>query len=175
LRAAPLAEAERLVGLAAVCAGGGARLPARAARDGLSARLRGAAAEVVATLAGARIEASAEALQVDREAGEARRGGLQPRALAAGEAVVWDGRFEVVAAIEGLEARPLRGLARRLPEDQRRRLAELPAAARPALPAIVAADGGVSCPQLGVSPAQVESLVEGRLRAAAGLVTSEPP
>jgi tRNA(Ile)-lysidine synthase len=175
LRAAPLAEAERLVGLAAVCAGGGARLPARAARDGLSARLRGAAAEVVATLAGARIEASAEALQVDREAGEARRGGLQPRALAAGEAVVWDGRFEVVAAIEGLEVRPLRGLARWLPEDQRRRLAELPAAARPALPAIVAADGGVSCPQLGVSPAQVESLVEGRLRAAAGLVTSEPP
>jgi hypothetical protein len=42
------------------------------------------------------------------------------------------------------------------------------------LPAIVTGDGGVSCPLLGASPARVESLIEGRLRAAAGLVAREP-
>ncbi|CAN7539578.1 tRNA lysidine(34) synthetase TilS [Phenylobacterium sp. LjRoot225] len=172
-RAAPRAEAQRLLGLACVCAGGGVRPPASAARDRLSERLRGEG-EVVATLAGSRIQAHDEAVRIVREAGEARRGGLQPLVLAAGASGVWDGRFEVAAGGEGLEVRPLRGLARRLPEDQQRALARMPAAARPALPAIVAADGGVSCPQLGVSPARMERLVEGRLRAAAGLVEREP-
>lgn len=173
-RAAPLAEAQRLLGLVCVCAGGGARLPAAAARDGLAARLRGEG-ELVATVAGARIEAAADEVRTVREAGEARRGGLQPLVLAPGAAAVWDGRFDVTAEVEGLEVRPLRGLARRLPPSQQRALALLPAGARPALPAIVDAAGDVSCPQLGASPARAQSLVEGRLRAAAGLIQREPP
>jgi len=172
LRAAPLAEARRLLGLASVCAGGGARLPGSAARDALTARLCGTG-DVVATLAGARIEASATEVRIVREAGEARRGGLAPLALAPGAVGVWDGRFEV-AASEAIEVRTLRGLARRLPADQQRAVAGLPAAARAALPAIVAADGGVSCPVLGASPGRAESLVEARLCAAAGLVVGEP-
>lgn len=173
LRAAPVAEAQRLLGLACVCAGGGVRPPASAARNRLSERLRGDG-EVVATLAGARIETVADEVRIAREAGEARRDGLQPLALAAGGAGVWDGRFEVEAGAQGLEVRALRGLARRLPQDQQRGLTAAPAAARAALPAIVTDDGGVSCPLLGASPARVESLIEGRLRAAAGLIAREP-
>jgi tRNA(Ile)-lysidine synthase len=173
LRAAPVAEAQRLLGLACVCAGGGARLPASAARNRLSERLRGDG-EVVATLAGARIETAADEVRIAREAGEARRDGLRPLALAAGGAGVWDGRFEVEAGAQGLEVRALSGLARRLPQDQQRGLTAAPSAARAALPAIVTDDDGVSCPLLGASPGRVESLIEGRLRAAAGLVAREP-
>jgi tRNA(Ile)-lysidine synthase len=129
---------------------------------------------VVATLAGARIEAAADEVRIAREAGEARRGGLQPLRLPAGGAGVWDGRFEVAAGAEAIEVRALRGLGRRLPMDQQLASTQVPAAARAALPAIVVGESGVSCPLLGVSPARVESLIEGRLRAAAGLVAREP-
>jgi len=169
--AAP-AEAERLLGLACVCAGGGARLPAAAALDRLAARLR-APGEVVATLAGARIEASGEEVRICREAGEARRGGLQPLRLAPGGPAVWDGRFELAPAAAPLEVRALQGLARRLPEDQQRALAAWPPAARGAMPAVVDAAGAVSSPLLVASQVQARSLVEARLRAAAGLVDRE--
>jgi tRNA(Ile)-lysidine synthase len=173
LRAAAPGEAQRLVGLACVCAGGAARLPASAARDRLAERLRGVES-VTASLAGARVEADAAEVRIGREAGEARRGGLAPLSLPPVAPVVWDGRFEVTASVAGLELRPLAGLARRLPADQRRALASLPAWARGALPAVVAATGEVTSPLLGASPAGVVSLVGPRLRAAAGLVVREP-
>jgi tRNA(Ile)-lysidine synthase len=127
---------------------------------------------VVATLAGARVEADGEAVRIVREAGEARRGGLQPLALAPGAPAVWDGRFEVVAEA-AVEVRALQGLARRLPDEQRRALADWPSAARGVLPAIVASEGAVSCPFLGGSPARAQPLVEARLLAAAGLMELE--
>jgi tRNA(Ile)-lysidine synthase len=173
LRGAAPGEADRLVGLACVCAGGGARLPALVARSRLAAELAGEA-PLAATLAGARVTADAEVVRFAREAGEMRRSGLQPLRLAQGGAVVWDGRFEIVAAAPGLEARPLAGLTRRAPADQQRALAALPAAARPALPAIVEPSGAVTSPLLGASPATVASLVGERLRAAAGLIAREP-
>jgi tRNA(Ile)-lysidine synthase len=166
-------EAERWLGLACVCAGGGARLPAGAARERLAERL-GGSAPLTATLAGARVEADAGEIRIVREAGEARRGGLAPLALPAGEPAVWDGRFELTSRVAGLEARPLAGLARRLPPDQQRALAALPAAARPGLPAVVDRTGGVSSPLLGASPVACVPLAEARLRAAAGLVEREP-
>jgi tRNA(Ile)-lysidine synthase len=172
LRAADPRAAARLLGVAAVCAGGGARPPTAAARARLAASLAGER-PVAASLAGARIAADAEMLRIVREAGEARRGGLAPRALPPGEPVVWDGRFELCAAAPGLEVRPLAGLARRLPAAQRRALAALPAAARPALPAVVG-PAGVSCPLLGGGEASAASLVGARLRAAAGLIDREP-
>jgi tRNA(Ile)-lysidine synthase len=173
LRAAAPKDAERWLGLACVCAGGASRLPSATSRERLTARVR-ADGPVTATLAGARIEADASWARVVREAGEARRDGLRPQPLAAGEAVVWDGRFELTALDDGLEARLLRGLARRLAPDQQRALAALPAAARPGLPTIIDSAGQVSSPLLGDSPVRLVPLVEARLRAAAGLVAREP-
>ena len=161
------------LGLAAVCAGGGARLPSAAARDRLAGRLR-AEGPVVATLAGARIIGAAGEVLLVRESGEAARGGLARLALAAGDAVAWDGRFELTAAQGGLEARPLKGLAGRLPADQRRALADVPAEVRPSLPAVMGPADEVTCPLLGEAPAAAISLVGERLRAAAGLVEREP-
>ena len=172
-RASPAGLAERWLAMACVCAGGGSRRPpgVRAAR--LSAALRGDG-PVLATLAGARIEADAIAIRIFREAGEAARGGLAALSLPRSQAVVWDGRFELLAPRPGLEVRRLAGLASRLPDAERRRLQAVPGAARGALPAVV--DGErVSCPLLSDTPAvQVRGLVADRLRAAAGLVTREP-
>nr|WP_293455210.1 tRNA lysidine(34) synthetase TilS [Phenylobacterium sp.] len=161
------AEARRFVAVAAVCAGGGARPPARGRAQRAAEMLRDAG-PVVTTLAGARIEADAEQVRIFREPGEARRGGLAPVA-ADGEAIVWDGRFDVEA--KGHETRRLAGLIGRLPADQRAALARLPPAARGALPAWIGEDGSVSCPAL---TGEAASLVGERLRAAAGLVVSEP-
>jgi tRNA(Ile)-lysidine synthase len=82
MRAEP-GQALRLLQIAAVCVSGAERLsrPARAA--GLLARLK-ATERFVATLGGARIEATAEQLILERDAGEAARGGLAPLALEAG-------------------------------------------------------------------------------------------
>jgi tRNA(Ile)-lysidine synthase len=173
LRAATPGQAERLVGLACVCAGGGARLPPSAARARLTARLRGSE-PVVASLAGARVTAEPEMVQITREAGERRRAGLQPLALAPGETMVWDGRFEVTAGPPGLAVQPLAGLTRRLPPDQQRTLTGIPASARPALPAVVDGSGAATSPVLGAAPATARCLIGDRLRAAAGLVQREP-
>ena len=93
-----------------------------------------------------RLIADEASVMVVRDAGETARGGLAPLTLPAGRPVVWDGRIELVAARAGLSVRPLAGLAARLDPAQRRRLQAAPAAARPALPAVVGPDGAVSCP-----------------------------
>lgn len=162
LRTAPAEDARRLLALSAVCAGGGDRLPATARTQRLSDAVR-APGSVVATLAGARVEAGDAEVRLYREAGEARRGGL----ATAHPPVVWDGRFEIA---EGAEARRLAGLAGKLPRDQQAALRRLPAAARGGLPAVVDRKGAITCPALAGHP----SLVGERLRAAAGLVQREP-
>lgn len=162
LRIAASADARRFIALAAVCAGGGERLPAGARTERLTEMLR-ADGSVDATLAGARVQADANHVRVFREAGEAARGGLAP---VRGPAV-WDGRFEIA---EAADIQRLSGLARRLPATQAAALKALPAAARGALPALVERCGAVICPALSGTP----SLVGERLRAAAGLVQREP-
>lgn len=160
--------AARLLAMACVCAGGGARLPATGRVGGLLARLRGVG-EVTATLAGARIEADASAVRIFREAGEARRGGLA--AISAGEdAVVWDGRWEVQARGRGLRAAPLR--AAQLPKAQQAALKVFPARARSTLPVLVGASA--TCPVIDTEAGVARSLVGSRLRAAAGLIQREP-
>ncbi len=166
LRGAEPDDARRLVALASVCAGGGARRPAGARIARAAEALRGAS-PLVTTLAGARIAADAAEIRFFREAGEAGRGGLAALAPTCGQRV-WDGRFELAATGE---VRRLAGLAGRLPKDQQRALLALPAAARGALPVVVADDGAVSCPVLSGG---ARSLVGERLRAAAGLVGREP-
>lgn len=152
-------EVRRLVSLAVVCAGGGERLPASARIERAAEMLLGAES-FVATLAGARIEAENGMVRIFREAGEARRGGIAPLTPPG----VWDGRFEIAS---GHEVRQVSGIARRLSPQDQARLSDFPAAARGALPALIAVDGSV---RLG----PLDSLVGERLRAAAGLVQREP-
>ncbi len=159
LRAASPDEARRFVALAAVCAGGGERLPATARTARVAEALRGRG-PFIATLAGARIVAEEGAARLFREPGEAARAGLAPLRPPG----VFDGRFEIAT---GAEVRRLSGLMGRLSPADRDRLRQVPAAARGALPAVVEADGSVRL-------APLESLVGERLRAAAGLVQREP-
>jgi tRNA(Ile)-lysidine synthase len=158
-QAAGASDAHRFVALAAVCAGGGERLPA-SARVARAADALRRDRPFVATLSGARIEADATTIRIFREAGEAARGGLAPLHPPG----VWDGRFEIA---EGHEIRRLAGLTRRLPPAQQETVRAFPAAARGALPAHVDARGAVTL-------AHLESLVGQRLRAAAGWVQREP-
>ncbi|WP_414696165.1 tRNA lysidine(34) synthetase TilS [Phenylobacterium sp.] len=173
LRDAPAAEARTFVGVAAVCAGGGDRRPARDALERLQSLLAGPAA-VATTLAGARIEADDGRVRIFREPGEAKRGGLSSLHLPPGRPVVWDGRFELVAAAPGLSVSRLEGAARRLPREQQAAVQRLPPKARPALP-VVWGPAGPVCPAV----AEVEGilcrpLVSERLQAACGLVEREP-
>lgn len=173
LRDADEDEAVRFVALACVCAGGGDRRPAGAGVARIAGALRDAD-RVVATLAGARIEADADQVLIFREAGEAARGGLAALALEPGAPQVWDGRFEITAAAPECTVRRLWGVAARLPAREQEALRRLPPAARGALPALLM-DEGVTCPLLAPDPQiQARSLVGERLRAAAGLTAREP-
>ena len=104
LRDAAFDLSRKFVAIACLCAGGGARPPARARVERLTARLTGNES-FVSTLAGARITAGAARVSFAREPGEAARGGLAPLRLAAGETGVWDGRFDVRADFAA-EVRP---------------------------------------------------------------------
>lgn len=160
--------------LAIVCAsaGGGTRSPRRASLQRLATEIA-AGRSLTASLGGARVTSDGEVLRVLRNVGELARRPVPPLALAAGETGVWDGRFEV-EALTDLSVSPLSGLASRLSADARRRLARIPTEDRPALPALAAPDGEVSCPLLGEAPGRVRPLALERARAAAGLVQREP-
>ncbi len=134
----------RFVSAACLCAAGTSRPPARDRVQRLAARGAGEAI-FIASLAGARIEATAGQVRFQREAGEAARGGLARLTLKAGETRVWDGRFEITAkhAIE----------VGALPGDTR--------------PVVIGADAG--------RPAfEAKSLTYARLLAACGSIVREP-
>ncbi len=119
----------------------------------------------------ARLQARDEIL-VTRDAG---RIAAAPQALPVGAPVIWDGRFEVAVAAAGLSVRPLGGLMSRLETNERAALALIPAPARPALPAVIDADGNVTCPILAQGPwSSARTLVFGRLAASCGQIAREP-
>jgi tRNA(Ile)-lysidine synthase len=174
-------QAVRLLQIAAVCASGAERLSRPARAEGVLARLKAGEA-FVATLGGARIEAGAEQVAVEREAGEAARGGLRPLALEAGAVAVWDGRFEILADQAGFVVEDLRGKVVRLNPEDRAVLRGVPAAARPALPIWRRLDDFAAPPRLalaaphahlGYKDARCRPLCEGRMAAATGVVTTE--
>lgn len=170
-QAAPDALA-RFVSAACLCAAGGERSPGGAQVRRLAGRLTGPSA-FVATLAGARIEASEDQVHLQREPGEAARGGLAPLNHGAGHPVIWDGRFEI-RTDRPIAVRPLAGFTRSLAPLARAALAATRASARPGLPVVIDAEGTITCPTLEpVAGIAVRPLALERLRAACGLVTRE--
>lgn len=170
----PLSTPPSTLAVAALCAAGTARPPRGDSLSRIADGLRRGDPFTV-TLAGARIEVGWTSITVMRDAGEIARSGLAPADLPAGAVLVWDGRFELVADRPGLTVAPLAGLAAKLPESERKRLSPVPATARPALPAVIDRNGGVSCPILAEpSAVRVRALALARFDAAMGRVDSEP-
>ncbi|MCA0357088.1 MAG: tRNA lysidine(34) synthetase TilS [Proteobacteria bacterium] len=163
---------------ALLCAGGTERPPRGERLTRLVERIR--AGEVfTATLAGARVEA-AETVLICRDAGEIARGGLARLDLAPRETGVWDGRWEITAGDVPVTVTPLKGRASGLSAQQRARLSEVPAAARPSLPLLQRsgeADTGslvLDVPELAVEGgAGARALVLDRFKAAVGLFDQE--
>jgi tRNA(Ile)-lysidine synthase len=118
----------RDLSLALVCASGGERPPRGERLAALAHRLAGRD-DVTAVLGGARVEASGDKVVVYREAGEFAR---RPPATTDG---VWDGRFEIEAALDQTVA-PAAGHRARLSPADRARLAALPAPLRSSLPVL---------------------------------------
>ena len=161
---------QRLLAMACVCAGGGECPPRRLQLDRLAARM--AAGETfAATLAGARIEAT-ERIAITRDLG---RAGVGCTPLPEGQAIVWDGRFEITALRAGLSVRPLGGVMSRLERPSRSALGAFSPGARSALPAVIDADGRLTCPILAQGAwSFARSLVGDRLAAACGRIAREP-
>ncbi|HEX6859079.1 MAG TPA: tRNA lysidine(34) synthetase TilS [Caulobacteraceae bacterium] len=165
----PRSSEDRAVAAAALCAGGTTRPP----RGDRLAKLMAQQPPFTATLAGARIEADGAVVTFLRDAGETGRGGLQPLRLTPHEPAVWDGRFEITAD-QPLLVTPLKGRAAHLPPAEQQALKAIPAAARPALPALVDNAGHVHCPVLAAAPiVRCRSLVVERFTAAVGLIGKE--
>jgi tRNA(Ile)-lysidine synthase len=165
-----LSQAE--VAAACLCAAGTTRPPRGDRLARLTERLT-SGETFVATLAGARVEADAEAVRFMRDAGETARGGLQTLRLTPDEPAVWDGRFELTAD-RPLAVCALKGHAGRLPKAEREALMRIPAAARPGLPAVVDPAGIVHCPLLSKEPhVEVRPLALERFRAAMGFIEKE--
>jgi tRNA(Ile)-lysidine synthase len=179
LRAAP-DRAVRLLQMSIACASGapGPARQGRAARI-LARLLQGEG--FAASLGGARIEAGADEVLLEREAGEADRGGLRPIVLDAGQTRVWDGRFEVSAGREPVRIEALRGQAGRLDPRDRASVLSVPASVRPGLP-VFRSIGNDDAPRLalagsgahvGNNSVRCRALCEARLASANGLVTRE--
>jgi tRNA(Ile)-lysidine synthase len=133
-------------------------------------RLRSNEAALAATLAGARVEADGETVRLCRDAGETARGGLKTVRIFPGRASVWDGRFEIDPETAGTIA-PAQGRMGLLDQEDRKEIRRFMAAARPALPVLLA-DGGER-PVLAWRRARVRSLAGPRLRAACGEIAHE--
>lgn len=178
LIALPRDAAAAHLAAACLCAAGTERPPRGERLQRLVARLR-SGERFTATLAGARIEAAADAVRVFRDAGETARGGLADLALAPGETGVWDGRYEIFAGSAPVTVQALKGLASSLSKADQATLRAAPATARPALPALVLASGAVTCPILGGPAlalgegARTRALFLDRFRAATGLIDQE--
>ncbi len=131
-------------------------------------------ASLVATVGGARISCAGGQMSMARETTRGAGGVADGEALPVGEALVWDGRFEISAAAPDLKIRALAGLARRLPRVERKGLRALSAAARRTAPAVLDAAGAVSCPISGPDPLlTLRCLVEARLAGATGCIQTE--
>jgi tRNA(Ile)-lysidine synthase len=173
----PRTASSELIAKAVLCAAGRERPPAGEAVRRVAARLQ-ADEGFRTTLGGARVLAEGETVVVVRDAGERARGGLEPIPAPVDTRVVFDGRFEIevetVTGSQGLRVEALAGLSRRLSPADAAALRTIPAEARPALPALVDADGQVSLPApFGCGPGRATALAPQRLAAACGRIRDE--
>jgi tRNA(Ile)-lysidine synthase len=124
---------------ALVCAGGGSRPPRGRSLAALLDRLE-SEERFVAVLAGARIQAHRDYLEVGREVGELSRRRRAPMLLADGEESVWDGRWALTPGGPGWRAASAEGRIAGLSESDQRRLRSVPAAFRGARPVLIRND-----------------------------------
>ncbi len=124
--ALPREAALRLLATAAVCAGGGIRLPRRA---DIERALAGLAEGRLHTLCGARLQAADEQIHIAREAGDIARHGATAVIVEPSVEVMWDGRFAITSREPG-QVLPAAGLRARLEAQDHKRLAALPAGLR---------------------------------------------
>ncbi len=163
--APPLALAGALI-----CASGQTEPPRGDRLQILSARLR-SGETFTATLAGARIVATADRVLIGRETGEHKRRPVPALALPPGRPVVWDGRYEVTARAPGWRVTAAAGRLNRLSAADRAVLKTVPAWARSALPVLIRDDDGA--PVLAWREAEVRALAPRRLALALGETTQE--
>jgi tRNA(Ile)-lysidine synthase len=128
--ARPFKDALRLLAAAAVCAGGGNRLPRHDRVAALHDRL---ASGQPATLSGARLQQTDGRIVITREPGDIGRHGDAALAIVPCQEAVWDGRFALNSSEPGV-IRPARGLRSNLSEAEKAMLQGLPAAVRDTLP-----------------------------------------
>lgn len=147
-------------------ASGRSDLPGPPAVARLRARLAGGTPRGV--LGGARIDVRADGLVFSREPG---RRPPEDLLLVPGQDQVWDGRFAVRATVPGWCIGSAQGRRARLSTDDRRVLAQLPAAARVCHPVLFQHDD--ASPHLASADVEVACLVPGRLSLATGQVNSE--
>jgi tRNA(Ile)-lysidine synthase len=169
----PRASRPRFLGPALLCASGSDRPPRGDRLDRLRTRID-SGESFIATLAGARVECAGAVVRITREAGDIARAGAGSRPLPTGSPIVWDGRFELTARIDGLTVAPLAGRAARLDHRRRAALSRLSPAARKALPVIVDGTGRVTAPLFAPDERVcLRSLIADRLLAACGAVDNE--
>ncbi len=128
--ALPPAVAHKVLAAAAVCAGGGDRLPRRDRVEALRSNL---AAGMTRTMCGARIWQDDDYLYLCREAGDIGRAGTGRVALIPGEEAMWDGRYAIRTDVDGA-IEPSGRVRARLGEADRTLLLRLPPALRGILP-----------------------------------------
>ena len=128
----PPALAHKVLAAAAVCAGGGMRLPRG---DSVEALAIGLASGRPRTLCGARLWQADGHIRVVREPGDIVRAGTDRMMLASGDETMWDGRYAIRSERSGAveSSRTARG---RLSEADRAVLVGLPAALRGILPVL---------------------------------------
>lgn len=177
--ALPREAAVKLLAAAAVCAGGGDRLPKR---EKVEVLLQTLSSGKAVTLAGARIHRANGLIAISRETGDIGRNRPASLALNATEEGVWDGRFAIRSPLAG-EVAAAAGARDALPDADKAWLLTLPAALRASQPVFIpAGENPDRNKRLLTRPAPgpgddnggaAACLVMPRLYAALGLITAE--
>lgn len=177
--ALPRETALRLLAAAAVCAGGGDKLPKA---EKVAALLANLPAGKALTLCGARLRRADDLITISREAGDIGRNRAGARLLNGTDEAVWDGRFVIRSPQAGeiVAAATVRG---ELSDGDRAWLLTLPEALRDSQPVLVSRGqkdnqnkGLLTNPALGQnahSDIGITCLVLPRLYAAMGLIATE--
>ena len=126
----PPEQALKILSAAAVCAGGGHKLPKRARLENLYTRLPDGKA---LTLCGARLQQQDGRIIISRETGDIGRQVSPFLDMEAGVEKVWDGRFSIHAT-EAVRIAPSQGVRAELMDSDRKALQALPPALRGSLP-----------------------------------------